>query len=253
MLREAKMLKGCLVRAEDGPAGCVAGVLFDDADWGVRYLVVDTGGLLPGESVLILPDFVEEINEAMPASVRVRLTRGEIRDSPSVEADRPVAAQQEADFHAYHGTTPYWGAWEAAGWGFSVPVFPLYPDDTETKTRGNPHLRSSREVRGYAVRSRGRTVGHVEDFIFDDRGWEIRYLIADTRDWMPGKKIPVSSAWVSGISWADAEVEVDLTAEEIRAAPAWRPGTVMDRRYETELHAHYGRMPYWLRRDNANG
>lgn len=254
MLREAKMLKGCPVRAEDGPAGRVGGVLFDDADWGVRYLVVDTGGLLPGESVLILPDSVEEIDEALPASVRVRLTRGQIWDSPPIEADRPVAAQQEADHHAHHGTDR--GAWEAAGWGLSVPVFPLYPDDAETGTgaQGNPHLRSSREVRGYAVRSRGRTVGHVEDFVFDDRGREIRYLIVDTRDWLPGRKTPISSAWVSNISWADAEVEVDLTAEELHAALAWSPGTAIDRRYETELHARYGRTPYWLRRrDNADG
>ena len=53
--------------------------------------------------------------------------------------------------------------------------------------------------------------------------------------------------------WAGAEVEVDLTAEEIRAAPEWKPGAVMDRRYETELHAHYGRTPYWVRRQDDSG
>lgn len=109
-------------------------------------------------------------------------------------------------------------------------------------------------MRGYAIRSRDRTIGHVEDFILDDRDWQIRYVIADTRDWLPGKKVPISAAWVCGISRAGAEVEVDLTAEEIRSAPEWSPGTTMDRRYETELHAHYGRTPYWVpRRDNAKG
>ena len=137
-----------------------------------------------------------------------------------------------------------------------MPVFPLYVDpETAEEEDGDPHLRSAREVRGYAVRSgEGRSIGHVEDLIYDGNDWAIRYLIVDTRDRLPGKKVPVSTEWASGVSPSGRWVEVDLTAEEIRSAPGWEPGTVMDRRYETELHAHYGRTPYWLRRrDDSNG
>lgn len=118
MLRAAKQLKGCLIRAEDGPMGRMGGVYFDDESWGVRYLVVDTGGLLPAEKVLILPDSVEGISEAMPASVRVDLTRQQVEKSPPVEADRPVAAQQEADYYAYHGAASYWGPGRPPGGGY---------------------------------------------------------------------------------------------------------------------------------------
>ena len=241
MLRETKMLEGSLVRAEDGPAGRVAGVLFDDEGWAVRYLVVDTGGRLPGERVLMLPDFVEGVNEAMPASIDVGLTREQLWESPPVEADRPVSARQEADYYAYLAGAPYWGA--------SVPVFPLYVDPgAGTEEGGDAHLRSAKEVRGYAVLSgEGRPIGHVEGIVYDDAGWAVRYLIADTRDWLPGKKVPVSADWVLDVSSSAAQIEVDLTAEEMHTAPAWEPGTVMDRRYETELHAHYGRTPYWVR------
>lgn len=87
----------------------------------------------------------------------------------------------------------------------------------------------------------------------DDRDWAIRYLICDTRDWLPGKKVPFPAARVSGISWAGTVAEVDLTPHEIRTAPEWRAGMTMDRRYETEVHAHYGRTPYWVgRHDDAN-
>ncbi len=246
MLRETKMLEGCLVRAEDGPAGRVVGVLFDDESWGVRYLAVDTGGLLPGERVLMLPDFVEAVNEAMPANVRVRITQEQVGESPPVGADRPVSARQEADYYAHLASVPYWGA--------SVPVFPLYVDpEVAGGEDGDPHLRSAKEVRGYAIRTADRTIGHVQDLIYDDRDWMVRYLIVGTRDWLPGKKVPVSTDWVSGISWSGAEVRLDLAADEIQSAPEWRPGTVMDRRHETELHAHYGRTPYWIRRqDDSN-
>ncbi|CAA9435113.1 MAG: hypothetical protein AVDCRST_MAG22-3591 [uncultured Rubrobacteraceae bacterium] len=247
MLRETKMLEGCLVRAMDGPAGRVAGVLLDDEVWAVRYLIVDTGGRLPGERVLMLPDFVEGVNEAMPASIRVGLTRERVWESPPVEADRPVSVRQEADYYAYLAAAPCRGV--------SRPVSPLYVDPEAGKEEeGDPHLRSAREVRGFAVRSgEDRSVGHVEDLVYDDSDWAVRYLIVDTRDWLPAKKVPVSADWVSGISPSGAQVEVDLTAEEMHTAPGWEPGTIMDRRYETELHAHYGRTPYWVRRqDHSN-
>lgn len=247
MLRETKMLEGCLIRADDGLAGRVGGVLFDDESWAVRYLIVDTGGRLPGRRVLMLPGFVEGVNEAMPASVRVGLTREQVWESPPVEPGRPVSAWQEADHYAHLAAAPYWGA--------SVPVFPLYVDpEVGGQEGGDPRLRTAREVRGYAVRSGDRSVGHVEDLIYDDHDWTVRYLVVDTRDRLPGKKVPVSADWILGIGRSGAEVELDLTAEEIRAAPGWKPGTVIDRRYETELHAHYGRMPYWVgRRDKPNG
>ena len=35
-------------------------------------------------------------------------------------------------------------------------------------------------------------IGHVEDFIIDDETWAIRYLIIDTRNWWPGKKVLIS-------------------------------------------------------------
>ena len=175
MLREIKMLEGCLIRAGGGPAGRVKDVLFDDESLAVCYLVVGVGGLRPKEKVLMLPSFVEGINEAMPASIRVGLTREQVRDSPPVEADSPVSARQEADYYAYLAAVPYWGA--------SVPVFPLYLDpEVGGEQNGNPHLRSAKEVRGYTVRSGDRSIGHVEDLIYDDSNWTVRYLVVDTRD-----------------------------------------------------------------------
>ncbi len=244
MLREMRMLEGCLVRAKDGLAGRVAEVLFDDEIWGVRYLLVDTGGRLPGRRVLMLPNFVEGVSAAMPASIRVRIAQRQVWESPLVHADRPVSARQEAAYYAHLYATSYWD--------LPVPVFPLYVDPEDVDPGDvDPYLRSAREARGYTIRTQDRPIGHVEDLIYDDEDWTVRYLIVDTRDWLPGKKVPVSVEWVTRISWSGAEVGLDLAADEIRSAPEWRPGTVIDRRYETELHAHYGRTPYWVRRQDT--
>jgi hypothetical protein len=39
----------------------------------------------------------------------------------------------------------------------------------------DPHLRSAREVTGYAIQARDGALGHVEDFIVDDESWALRY------------------------------------------------------------------------------
>jgi hypothetical protein len=54
---------------------------------------------------------------------------------------------------------------------------------------GDPHLRSSRAVTGYHIEARDGEVGHVEDFLVDDETWAIRYIMIDTRDWLPGKHV----------------------------------------------------------------
>ena len=44
MLRSLKDIQGYQVNATDGDIGTVANFFFDDKDWTVRYLVVETGG-----------------------------------------------------------------------------------------------------------------------------------------------------------------------------------------------------------------
>src|SRR5687767_2340606 len=55
MLRNIKDLRGYVIRAIDGTIGKVDDFYFDDEDWGIRYLVVDTGSWLSGRKVLISP------------------------------------------------------------------------------------------------------------------------------------------------------------------------------------------------------
>ena len=55
MMRNVKDLRGYAIRATDGVLGTVDDFYFDDEDWSIRYLVVDTGRWLSGRKVLISP------------------------------------------------------------------------------------------------------------------------------------------------------------------------------------------------------
>lgn len=260
MLQSAKELQGYSIYAVDGDIGSAEAFYFDDQSWKVRYLVAKAGGLFTNRLVLIASGFVEEVDRDLQI-LYTNLTREQVKDAPGIEADRPVADQQEIEYYGYYGTIPYRdSSWEAEG----PPVVPMYPGsypsgvhDPTTGTaggevppeeRGDPHLRSTKEVAEYRIGATDGEVGHVEDFVMDDKEWAIRYVVVDTRNWLPGRKVLVSPHWISAVSWLEREVYVDLTQDEIKSAPEWDPDALPDREYETRLHEHYGRPPYWIYR-----
>jgi len=61
----------------------------------------------------------------------------------------------------------------------------------QDKKAWDPHLRSTYNVSDYQIQAKDDDIGHVEDFIIDDETWAIRYLIIDTKNWWPGKKVLV--------------------------------------------------------------
>ena len=61
----------------------------------------------------------------------------------------------------------------------------------------DPHLRSTLHVTGSHIHATDGEIGHVEDFIVDDKNWTIRHVIVDTTNWLPGKKVLISSKWIN--------------------------------------------------------
>lgn len=251
MLWKTKDLKGRPLAARDGEVGKVKDFYFSDADWTVRYLVADTGTWLAHRKVLISPFGLAGVHTEPHRAVEVNLTRQQVEESPPIEAHQPVSRQYEARYHQYYGWPYYWPG--PLLWGplaFPAPVppveMPLNPErfNTPPETEDS-HLRSVSEVTGYSIQALDRPFGHVEQFIVEDKDWTIRYLVVDTRDWFPGKRVLVSPQWISNVSWPEFSVYVELDQETIKRSPAYDPGIALTREYEMQLHDHYGRLPYW--------
>src|SRR5688572_17766007 len=83
MLHKTMKIRGFHLCAIDGHIGHIDDFLIDE-DWGVRYLVVDTSNWLGGKAVLIPSEFVDVI-DAPKREVRVKLTKEEIKNSPSID------------------------------------------------------------------------------------------------------------------------------------------------------------------------
>jgi hypothetical protein len=100
-------------------------------------------------------------------------------------------------------------------------------------------------VLGYHIQADDDRVGHVEDFIGETDEWKIRYMIVDTKNWLPGKKVLVAPLWIETVNWADRLVRVNLKSESIKNSPEFDYSAPVNREYENRLYDYYGRPGYW--------
>ncbi len=246
MLNKAKTLKGYKLDSLDGELGKVKEFYFDDQHWAIRYLVADTGNWLTGRQVLISPYAMVAVNKDKQ-SIAIDLTKKQIEDSPSLNSDMPVSRQFEEAYYEHYGWPMYWGGTHL--WGF-YPDIVRDPKKWRESNQGgktwDPHLRSTHAVSGHHIQAADGAIGHVEDFIIDDETWAIRYLIIDTRNWWPGKKVLVSPRWIERVSWSESTVFVNLHRETIKQSPEYTEESLLTRDYETRLHRHYNRQGYWV-------
>jgi len=257
MLRSTNDLRGLIIRATDGEIGSVDTFFFDDVRWSIRYMVVNTGGWLLPETVLISPRSIRAVDWDRRL-VEVNLTRQQVKDAPSTASDQPVSRQMEVAYASHYRHDPYW--YGAKRWGNTsfpyasgggdvyLPPGIVAPERDRAVAQalpmGDAHLRSTHEVAGYRIRASDGELGRIDDFVMDDATWAIRYLVVDTQNWWPGKKVLMAPSWISTVSWIDRTVEIGLGCAAIKAGPEYDP-TQLNRAYERRLHRHYRKPSYW--------
>jgi hypothetical protein len=83
------------------------------------------------------------------------------------------------------------------------------------------------------------------DVLAGESDLRLRYLIIDTGGWLSGRKVLLSTAWLSSVEPTKKMVVVNIEKKRIKESPPYEPGTPVDREYETRLHDYYGFPYYW--------
>jgi hypothetical protein len=250
MLWDASSINGYAIEASDGRLGTVSDFLFEDTTWIVRWMVVDTGNWLSGRKVL-LP--LAAFGQPDPArrEFPVKLTMQQVKDSPDIDTDRPVSRQMEAHIYDYYGWDSYWGTnFYMGGYGYGGVDMGASPslgsrrrekDIIATQRNdGDPHLRSIAAVTGYHIHATDGEIGHVKDFLLNDVGWSIRYVVVDTKNWWPGNKVLISPRSVREIDWTKQLMHLDVNRQKVKHSPAYDSSKTVDRAYEAKVYDHYG-------------
>lgn len=221
-LSSAKSMSHNRLVATDGEIGRCKDMLFCDSDWMVRYLVVDTHKWLPFGRKLVISPISVDWQESGADTLRVRLTRAQIKDSPPLAEHEPLSREYEKALFDFYGYTQYWAgsgglgtytqpAGAGAGqmnWGKKLPS-----DEN--------HLRSVGEMENYRIKCGEQVVGHVVDFAFEKPTWAISHLVVDTQNWPGGngqRLLPVAE--VDSVEWTSRSAFTSLAAQQFSALPA---------------------------------
>ena len=174
ILHNVRDLRKYRVHASDAPIGSVHDLWFKEQDWTIRYIICHPSSDKdkPNGDGLIL-----SIDLITPPDTSRRCLPISIREQQTAHLSR-------VDLR--HAT-----------------AFAIIAE--------NLRVRSMRRIIGYQVQSEtGDQVGKVEDFVVEDTDWRIRYLLVDTHNWLPFKRILVAPHWMKSISWEKKRLRAEI-------------------------------------------
>jgi hypothetical protein len=113
-------------------------------------------------------------------------------------------------------------------------------------------LRHTRDIRGYKLSSVDEEFGKVKEFYFDDALWVVRYLVADTGRWLPGRLVLISPKSLGMVDEDNKKIIVNLTRKNIENSPHISQDKPVSRQVEASLVRFYGWPAYWEQRIEAD-
>ena len=258
MIRSLQDLTNYKISATDGDIGHIVDFYFDDDAWVVRYFVVKTGTWLSSRQVLISPiSVVQPVWEER--KLPVCISKAQVQSSPNIDTDKPISRQNEVHFYGYYGYPYYWdglGLWGGGLYPYAmVPGYTGYgldrlarkreleaylEDERDRHRNDDPHLRSCQAVMGYHIHASDGDIGHVVDFLLDDRTWAIRHLVVETSHWWSGHRVLIAPHWTRGVDWSQQTVAVGMTRDSVRLAPAYDPSIAWGENEDAHLYRHHG-------------
>ncbi|MDG5786492.1 PRC-barrel domain-containing protein [Evansella sp. AB-P1] len=238
-------LKSFSVVGNDGGFGTVDNVLFDEDKWTIRYLVVKAGLWFTNERLYISPASIEEI-DIKSEMIRLNISRDQAAKAPII-GDEPISRKQEREFSSYYQFSPYWLGGKV--WGGVVLARDLLDFDQPVQevedNEDEPKIHVANDVIGYELAAQEDTFGKIEDLLFEEESYVIRYFVVDTKKILPGKKVLISTEWISHVDWVSGRVEVTITKEQVEKSPEYLPGQPLTREIEEALFEYYDKEKYW--------
>lgn len=237
---------GFTLQAIDGTVGELSDLLFDDKTWHVRWLVMDSGTWLSGRKILIHPSSLQH-PESETATLRVQLTRSQVRNSPVIDTDAPISLQMERSLSSYYGYDPDAnGAWCRSGAQTTPPDGASGPSGgsvagTIARKRpkaAEPHLRSVAEVEGYRIRASDGDAGFLKNVVIDDEAWCVHDIVIDVPTWWSVKHVVIPTSAVERISWSERCIRLGMNREHIKTSELLSQTVMMGSPYAVLLRAY---------------
>jgi len=106
-LRSIREVINYRIHASDGEIGHVEDFIVDSDDWMIRYLIVNIGNWLTGRTVIISPEWIEDISWA-ESTVTISMKKSAVEGSPEYDPALPINMEYETRLYDYYGRPKYW-------------------------------------------------------------------------------------------------------------------------------------------------
>ena len=87
------------------------------------------------------------------------------------------------------------------------------------------------------IHARNGEIGHVADFLVEDGDWSIHYLVVDTQNWWPGKKVLISPRSITATDWSMRTVSLAVDRKKVKDSLEYDGSKAIDRAYNTSFTA----------------
>lgn len=106
-------------------------------------------------------------------------------------------------------------------------------------------LQNIKTLYGHTLSASDGEVGHVKDFYFDDLSWAVRYVVADTGNWLSGRQVLLTPHALGLIDPELKTLGVKLTRKQIEDSPSIERHQPVSRQFEVDYYRYYGWPAYW--------
>ena len=237
-------LRGISLHTREGNEGAVDDLYFDDRDWALRYVVADVGGFFFGHRALVGIDVVGK-PDMDRGEWPVELDKEALESAPRPEPEGPAGGQDRL----YGAGDPYPPLILGPSGAAYTPFMAEYQltqlrRERDAGERPEPHsesrLRSLEDLRGFSIRASDGAIGSAADFLVNPFDWHIRYMVVDTGDWLPGRRVVVPTEAIDSSRWDEREIAVSLTRHQIETSPEPADISGLKEAEDQSLLRHFG-------------
>jgi hypothetical protein len=215
MLLNSRELTRYDVVATDGPVGVIEDLLFDETDWSVRQIAVNTDGFLVHHNVIISPSNVVEI-ELPSETLRLNLSTSAVREKSVTATHRQGQGSASDTAAAEHSP--------------SAIVAPLLSVNAMTD---------------YTLHAVDGDVGLVHGLLIDTDTWTIRYLVVDAGKWLEHRFTLLAPRVIHSLNHDDRHFLTNVTRQQVQDSPPYNDDVELSRDWEAFLYDYYGWPKDW--------
>ncbi|MEP6945773.1 MAG: PRC-barrel domain-containing protein [Acidobacteriota bacterium] len=113
-------------------------------------------------------------------------------------------------------------------------------------------LQSANDLKGFDIIGVDSKIGNIEEFYFDDQDLVVRYVVANTGNWLTGKQNLISPVFVTHLDRDKREIRLSLTKDQVEKCPGVDKHKPVSRQMEKIVSDYYGSRYYWDERPNLS-